>query len=201
MGVGKSLMMLSLILATLHQPCTPPSASIDISPVTTSHRVQHSPFHSDQQLRDMTGSTPGPQLNLHRFSLVDMCLDILAVNEPAVDRSPFFPPHLKDSFRRRQPFYYQYPPDDSCMRQAKRRMLKREARRFYLANTTLLVCPAILVNQWLQEIDKHLLPDTLRVLRVDSEKLLPIECLVTYDVSITSPQDSAAAILSCRSSL
>lgn len=81
-------------------------------------------------------------------------------------------------------------PDDQHKygRGAKAKPKSEAVQRIYLANTTLLVCPAILVKQWLKEIRDHLKDGSLKVLEVASEQIPPIETLMQYDVSgPTSP--------------
>ena len=69
------------------------------------------------------------------------------------------------------------------MREAKRRVIRRETRRIYLANTTLVVCPGILVEQWMHEVKKHMEDGALRVFKLATVVTPSIETLISYDVS------------------
>lgn len=190
MGVGKSLICLSLILATLNQPCLPPPNAVNPSRVTTTHREQTYPFDTDEKLRRIA-SIPSYHTSLSFPSLADICVDILAVHEPASAQSAELSPQLRAAIEGRRTLYYDMPlPDDQhkCGRGAKAKPKSEAVQRIYLANTTLLVCPAILVKQWLKEIRDHLEDGSLKVLEVASEQIPPIETLMQYDVSgPTSP--------------
>ena len=81
--------------------------------------------------------------------------------------------------------YFKYPQDDGdCMRMVKRKSMSKGAKRVYLANTTLIVVPGILVQQWKDEMEKHIETDKLKVLEVTKDELPPIQDLLSYDVSL-----------------
>lgn len=184
MGVGKSLMALVLILSTLHQPCSPPS-NISSSSATTEQRGRTYPFPQDRELRFQI-ALPQQRINLSLPTLADLCVDLIARTNPNSLRSHHLNkrnlPHLHDLLDQRRPLYYRFPPPDVHARKAKGG--KRPIERFHLAKSTLLLCPPILVDQWLNEIVKHLEDGSLSVLKVDKAIELPcIETLITYDVS------------------
>lgn len=55
-----------------------------------------------------------------------------------------------------------------------------------LSNATLLVCPAILVDEWADELETHISEGLLSVCRLEGGKKLPkLEDLMSYDVSYT----------------
>jgi N12 class adenine-specific DNA methylase len=59
------------------------------------------------------------------------------------------------------------------MREAKRKIMRRQdTKRIYLANTTLVVVPGILVQQWQHEMEKHLIEGALRVRVIGKEDML-----------------------------
>lgn len=180
MGVGKTLMCLSLICATLHQPCLPSPASINISKITTSVRVQSYPFQSDHDLRQRVNYT-GP-LDIRLPSLTEMCADILAIVDPQGLDHHSVPLELSDLYRHRRPLYYDFPQEDDCVRAVKRRRTDTTPMRIFLANTTLVIVPTILKPQWQAEIKKHVKPGALKVTVVEKE-MPPLRYLISCDVS------------------
>jgi N12 class adenine-specific DNA methylase len=60
--------------------------------------------------------------------------------------------------------------------------MKMEAKKIYLANTTLIVVPQILIKQWRSEIVKHVEEGYLKIKVVGKEELGVIEELIDYDV-------------------
>lgn len=51
MGVGKTLMCLSLMVATLHTPPQPPDNTLDCSPAFTQHTLRTYPFPQHREAR------------------------------------------------------------------------------------------------------------------------------------------------------
>ena len=74
------------------------------------------------------------------------------------------------------------------MRAAKLKVLSREVKKVFLANSTLVVVPAILIQQWKDEIETHIEAGTLKVLEVTKGPLPNIEELLQYDVSLFPPR-------------
>jgi uncharacterized protein (UPF0218 family) len=64
-------------------------------------------------------------------------------------------------------------------------MRRQDTKRIYLANTTLVVVPGILVQQWQHEMEKHLIEGALRVRVIGKEDMPDITELIKYDVSNT----------------
>jgi len=180
MGIGKTLMCLSLIVATLHQPCQPPPNGIDMSPILTANAQSTYPFESYRSIRESV-DIPESSICPTRPSLEDMCADILAKTDHSPRRSPFVPPTVLRLLDR-QTFYYQYPSHDDCLREAKKKVLKRSIHKMHLANTTLVVVPQILVGQWKNEIGKHMADGVLRVYEVGNHELPAIEEVLQFDV-------------------
>jgi hypothetical protein len=182
MGVGKTLMCLALITSTLHQSADPPPHEIDISPAVTAHMIHTYPFGRAHELRFRI---PPIRTDLALPSLVEMCANMLVLK----DRSSAadFEPHVSRLLNQRV-CYYKYPPDTSCMRAAKAAGVSDVAERVYLSKTTLVVVPEILVEQWLQEIEKHVEPGNLSVLKVGQGELPNAHKLLEYDVSFFRTQ-------------
>jgi SNF2 family DNA or RNA helicase len=68
------------------------------------------------------------------------------------------------------------------MRRAKAATINEVPEKVYLSKTTLVVVPPILVEQWMQEIEKHVESGALKILRVEGE-LPGVNRLLDYDVS------------------
>lgn len=175
MGVGKTLICLAMILSTLHQVSEVPPHEVDISPVVTDHMLHTYPFGLAQELRHRLPPVP---TGLALPSLSEICANILAVH----DRSEtHFSPHIS-ALLTQKTCYYKYPPDTSCMRRAKAATINEVPEKVYLSKTTLVVVPPILVEQWMQEIEKHVDSGALKILRVEGE-LPGVNRLLDYDVS------------------
>ena len=181
MGVGKTLMCLSLIVSTLSSQTLPPPESIDISPILTIHSLATYPFEPHVRARQALGM----QENINRIpSLTEMCAGIASSSDALRQEVP--PPpsvsHILDAPR----FYLDYHVDEELSRQTTARGQgdRRVPRKVYLANTTLIVVPQILIEQWMQEIQKHVVEGTLKILRIDRKALPSIEELIKYDVSL-----------------
>lgn len=192
MGTGKTLMCLALILSTLHQPTQPPPHELDLSPIVTQNMLDTYPFPSIQAVRDqcmpetMNGFQALP-------SLSQLCANLLACRDRSADLA--FDNRISTLINQNT-FYLKYPPDTSWMRNARATSIRRISKRIYLSNTTLVIVPPILVDQWLQEIEKHTEPGALKVLRVGGEELPAVMELFGYDVSC---QSSNLSMLTCRS--
>ena len=152
MGVGKTLMCLALIVATLHQPTQPPKVSLGDNSPFTRHAVETYPFDRYREAREAL-SYPEGLTQLQLPSLVDLCSNILVGRDHSAARRDFVPPVLSD--RLAQPtFYYEVPLENDCVRKAKKVAQQRYTRQTYLANTTLVVVPQILLGQWKDEVQK-----------------------------------------------
>ncbi|ODO11128.1 hypothetical protein I350_01731 [Cryptococcus amylolentus CBS 6273] len=179
MGTGKTLMCLSLIVATLHQSTQPPTTEIDITPTSTEIAERSYPFTAYSQLRSLTGF-PTSRTNFIFPSLVELCANVLSVHDPSSISSPYLPPHLT-ALLKRNAFYCSLPPPQECVREAKRNAMRRDVKKTYLAKGTLVVVPQILVAQWKGEIEKHVEEGVLNVYEVSGE-LPPVDKLMEYDV-------------------
>ncbi len=184
MGTGKTLMCLSLIVSTLHQTCKPPSNIIEISPATTENAERTYPFEANAQLRETTGF-PLSETRLAIPSLLDLSANILALNDHSFRRVPDLPSSA-ETLLFGKTFYYHFPLVNDCMRQAKRSAISQQVKRVCLANSTLVVVPGILIQQWKDEMEKHVDQGVLRVLEVGKENLPNIDELLGYDVSLST---------------
>lgn len=200
MGVGKTLMCLALILTSRHQPVRPP-AGFGISDVTSDVALMW-PTADSASLRgalSLHGQEFSPQmLATGTPSLASLCAEVLAREAPhaaRVHEVPTGSKHLLD----RTTVYYRFPPPVRLPRGAKRVPFV-PAERFVLANTSLVVVPQILVGQWLQQIEEHIEPDTLRTLTLQDVKdaMPPVEELAKYDVSAS---ESYASLVTANSRL
>lgn len=181
MGVGKTLISLAVILSTLHQPAQIPQHEVEISPVVTAHQLHTYPFGPADELRSRLPRHTPIRIDLALPTLAEMCANILATRDrsAAADVGP----HMSQLLKQRI-CYYKYPPDTSCMRAAKAAYISDVPERIYLSKTTLVVVPQMLVEQWLHEIETHIEPGALSVLKVEGE-LPGIHKLLEYDVSLS----------------
>ncbi|ORX38379.1 SNF2 family N-terminal domain-domain-containing protein [Kockovaella imperatae] len=178
MGVGKTLMCLALITATLHQPVRPPRVTLDdVSPLT-SHTLNTYPFKRYVEAREALGV----DLAMPRLpTLVDLCSNILIANDHSALRAEYAPTTLVS--RLKEPtFFYETPLEEDCVRGAKRKYLSSFTRTTELVHTTLVVVPRILMGQWKDEIKKHITEGTLSVLIVTSKILPTIDEMRKHDV-------------------
>lgn len=149
----------------------------------TDHMLQTYPYEEVHHLRDRI-SFPVGQTHLGLPSLVDLCTNVLVQHDLAALHAPLLPNTISPLLRR-STFYFDFPKNLDCMREAKRRLISTASKKIYLANTTLVVVPPILVSQWKQEIEKHVIEGFLNVLVVEKE-IPRLEELLQYDVSETS---------------
>ncbi|WWC90504.1 uncharacterized protein L201_005440 [Kwoniella dendrophila CBS 6074] len=180
MGTGKTLMCLSLITSTLHQPTLPPPNNIDLSPIITDLAERTYPFASNSDLRALTGY-PKHKTKLEFPSLVELCSNVIATNIPSAVNDP----NVLDIFRpllERKLFYCTLPPDDECARYSKKKTADQAVKKVYLAKGTLVIVPQILIHQWQSEIDSHLEENALKVYNATNDELPSIEELLEYDV-------------------
>ena len=182
MGVGKTLMCLTLICATLHQPCMPAAEEYDITNIITNVRLRDYGFDDDRKLRAAVGQDE-PR-HYPRVDLKEFCADILVTTNAAI-RHAEIPKHLHAHLDRHAMYYSRTLHEDSCRRTVKQLPLDRppDIQKIYLANTTLIVVPKMLVDQWEHEVAKHVEESALNVLVVRRE-MPGIKALMGYDVCL-----------------
>lgn len=178
MGTGKTLAVLTLVVGTLHTPPTPPSDVLDISPVLSSQSLTTYPFTPYARARSMTNYPDVPDVGLP--SLVSLCAGVLARTDTSAIASMTTKmlPEEAERILRQRTFFYEYPIPDDCIRRVRQKTEKLEAKKTWLANTTLIVVPQILMEQWVHEIEKHLEPETLKVLEIGKEAVPPVSVLM-----------------------
>lgn len=143
MGLGKTIICLAVILASQgHQPRIP---ELYRRPLRVRARVG--------SLKDMAASVPG-----HHAIPAKVCLEEMAqfadVNLP----------RLEAVLDENVPFY-EIPPE---MPRLNRTTRMPPARQYVMCSGTILVVPKNLLHQWQSEIKKHLVPQALKILVVDT---------------------------------
>lgn len=193
MGAGKTIIVLSLILATRGQ-FSVPSSSTQNSETQTTLSMRQFPSSTARDLRERFGIPESVGLP----SLVEVLLHFMASQQLPVKsrrktQTAFFSSTLAPAFDRLAPFYFQ----QDVIEETGRRSLSqtRPIRQLFLSRATLVVVPASLYEQWKGEIYKFFWDDTLQVLFVnDTNGKLPNAAqLAKYDVS--DPIISAAPCL------
>jgi len=174
MGVGKTLICLALILLTRHQLAQVSPLETGLSPIVTPHMLHTYPFGPAQDLRSQI---PPLELHLALPTLVEICANTLASRDqsPAIKFNKKIPGLLKQRV-----CYYKFSNNANHMRTA--RGVGEGPQRIYLAKTTLVIVPPILVNQWLEEIEKHVERGELLVLKVEGD-LPSVHEMLRHDVS------------------
>lgn len=163
MGLGKTLICLTVILATKELSSKTPSDILD--PIPSRKKTA--------SLLDMAAATIGRtgtpwkkwlcEMESGGFELKRIC--------QALDKNPGF--------------YMLHPPPP---RRVSRNPIIPAPRKIYLSTTTLVVVPPNLVQQWLQQIAKHTEPGSLKTLLMDDwKKDLPeVHELIQYDIVLFS---------------
>ncbi|KAJ9121638.1 hypothetical protein QFC22_002258 [Naganishia vaughanmartiniae] len=160
MGTGKTLIALSLILATCRQRTTPDATSPHSSVITNITCVTSPSLPLEAQVR----STTLADFALHRH------LSSRSTNVPA---SQPLPVESRNAFDNNLPFYYKYPGrDESCRRSTTRPMDGERTslgKKIYLSCASLVIVPRLLRKQWEGEIDKHFTEGSLKCISVHQE--------------------------------
>jgi hypothetical protein len=191
MGVGKTLMCLTLILVSLNQHTSLPEG-MDVTELMNEDELRTYPTATMATLRTAIGIgedeelEPWSEAELKGTpSLASMCADIVSKLYPGASRLDGLSPNCQ-CLLDRPLFYYRFPPPVRLPRGAK---LVRHIppQKMLVATSTLVVVPPILVKQWLAEAEKHLVPGALRIKVVadDKKDLPPIEELMAHDVSLS----------------
>lgn len=143
MGLGKTIICLAVMLATRgHYPQIP---ELYRRPLPRRSRVG--------TLKEMAASVPGRQT-----LPATTCLEEMA------EHGDVNLPRLKAVLDDNLPFY-EVPPEVPRMNRTTR---IPPPRQYVMCAGTILVVPKNLLHQWQSEIRKHLLPDALRILVVDT---------------------------------
>lgn len=187
MGLGKTLICLSLICAT----------KFDISTVPDNLMLYH-----DQSVRGKENTRcPGMK------SLADICQDTIGRNSlPWKFFQDDLPQSVIDKLSRTNGFFrigLTYSANQYGLRTKEKRMEQDEYQTLFMSNSTLLVVPENLFHQWNHELNKHIEPSYLSKLFVSDRFKQPIhnsnstytdnipenvDQLIAYDlVLITAP--------------
>ncbi|KAF8891332.1 SNF2 family N-terminal domain-containing protein [Infundibulicybe gibba] len=175
LGTGKTVMVLALVLATLHQLAGPEESIVDDRPVMTPVAFRHFPgtfstarkrFHRRMQdhLRTVPQGAPSSEKRARLLEHLDMT--------PAGKLR-----------RATMPFYFHYDEEPTNKQRSQRNQSNPGPRVMYLSSATLVVVPTNLLSQWDREIHKHC-EDSLRVLVMNPGTPVPsIRSLTTdYDI-------------------
>ena len=202
-GTGKTVMMISLIIATRNQISSPEPSIIDERAVLTPLAFRYFPsgdfalarkrFYRGQSPLNFQQSEirvpPLVELLLHHHrasphgDILDGNLDSRTIERQ--DRIQNLP--LGDAMRTNAPFYHHFPRDPHNLERTKRSDVALGPRIMYLTSATLVIVPPNLLSQWDREITKHCaIP--LRVLILRSKTPLPgVRDLATdFDVGTVS---------------
>lgn len=202
LGTGKTVMTLTLIMATLHQLSAPEESMIDVRPVLTPLSLRYFPSGEMAAARNRLmrsrrqKSTDVPTLgvpSLPELLLHQMCTK---PDETVWERRmrpdsewdntlQIFEQHqFRVLFQSNIPFYHHYDTEPTDNGRFKRRRGAAGPRTMYLTSATLIVVPSNLISQWDREIHKHCERE-LRVLILRSRSKLPdAKTLASdYDVS------------------
>ncbi|KAF3046145.1 hypothetical protein E8E12_011365 [Didymella heteroderae] len=143
MGLGKTIICLAVILASQgHQPRVP---ELYRRPLSVRARVG--------SLKEMAAAVPGRHAVPGK-----VCLEEMA------EHADVNLPRLQTVLDNNVPFY-EIPPELPRMNRTTR---IPPARQFVMCSGTILVVPKNLLHQWQSEIRKHLLPQALKLLVVDT---------------------------------
>ncbi|RPD56352.1 hypothetical protein L226DRAFT_538078 [Lentinus tigrinus ALCF2SS1-7] len=190
LGTGKTIMMLSLILATLGQLSSPAEAfheqRVPMTPLSLRHFQSPSATAERAKLK-----TSKVFRNTGFPSLVETMLHGIRVapnGTPLREHQDALGPHLCGPLQANVPFYiHTDPPRDVGYGAARGANAHAPPRVVYLTAATLVVVPDNLQIQWANEILKHC-TEVLRVLLVrDREELPDAPVLATdYDMILMS---------------
>jgi hypothetical protein len=200
LGTGKTVMMISLIVATKNQISSPEQSIVDERAVLTPLAFRYFPSGDFASARErfncgsnaLESESPVPslvELLLHHHRVFPHC-DIpdgkqLVRSIERQDQVQVLP--LGDALRANAPFYHHFLGEPHDLGRAKRRECTMAPRLMYLTSATLVIVPPNLIGQWDREITKHCaIP--LRVLILRSKTPLPnVRSLATdYDVRTLS---------------
>ncbi|KAB5581049.1 P-loop containing nucleoside triphosphate hydrolase protein [Coniochaeta sp. 2T2.1] len=164
MGAGKTLICIALILATKHQTSQVPEI-----------------YQGDVIRRPKIGS------------LADMAA--AHINKRSLPWKPWFGPdgHYEFDYQncrkylQRNPGYY-YMPRPERRKTTRQPVAPLPQRKVYLSYATLVIVPGNLIQQWKQEIAKHTVPGSLRLLvfTASQHKIPPPEELIETDILLFS---------------
>ncbi|KAF9484636.1 hypothetical protein BDN70DRAFT_872149 [Pholiota conissans] len=202
LGTGKTIMMISLIVATRRQLSSPEPSLIDDHVVMTPVAYHHFPSSTFTAARKRAGfphsslahdSTNVPslvELLLHRARTdpyCDVSHNSSQYEQRVMQEDKFNNLQLAQMMHSNVPFYHQYLGEPTNQHRGRRIHQPRTPRAMYLTAATLVVVPANLISQWDREITRHCaIP--LRVLILRAKSPMPsVQSLATdYDIILMS---------------
>ena len=204
LGTGKTVMILTLVVATIREISSPQESLHDDRPIMTPIAFRHFPSTFEMARKRLrAGRRSAPTQSGEFPALVELLLHhsrtspCIYVPDPNTSRGAilhqkrqelekqFELTQLAKIHRANTPFYLHYESGEEDIRAS--RKSSNGPRLIYLTNATLIVVPVNLLSQWDREIIKHC--DTLRVFIFRAGTLTPsAKSLASdYDVCISEP--------------
>ncbi|KAF9532907.1 SNF2 family N-terminal domain-containing protein [Crepidotus variabilis] len=198
LGTGKTVMTLSLIMATRSQISSPEPSIVDERPILTPLALRHFPSgeftsarkrHPGYSQATHHGGVPSlVELLLHHHRTSPDCTIPENLSSTRYLRETEREDNIQtlplgDVLRTNAPFYHHYLGEPNNRDRAKRKQAYVRPRTIFLTSATLVVVPPNLLSQWDREIAKHCaIP--LRVLMLRAKTPMPsIRSLATdYDI-------------------
>jgi hypothetical protein len=184
LGTGKTVMVLSVIVSTLHELPSPEPSIID----------SHRPVLTPVAFRHFSG--PDYQSARQRAHIRKTALRVPSLVEILLHRTRIHPTHVAKSqerfeetrlwscYQRNIPFYHHYPLNLADLHRKKRNNHVPGPKTMFLTSASLVIVPTNLISQWMTEIHKHCaIP--VRVLTVRRSDSIPSARVLAseYDVS------------------
>ncbi|KAF9817821.1 hypothetical protein IEO21_03163 [Rhodonia placenta] len=193
LGTGKTVIVLSLIVATLDQLPETKTSVPNICPPLTPLAFRHFPNVEFAAAREHFARGCSTRVRLEQqeprqiASLVETLLHYCKVHPENLDiRSHIesLKRRLREPLRLNVAYYYESMPE---LVRTRRNYTDPGPRKMYLSPATLVVVPVNLFLQWRNEIMKHC-HDTLRVLEVKTDTVLPgaVDLASNYDCKVPS---------------
>jgi hypothetical protein len=198
-------MILSLVLATIHQISSPEESIVDDRPILTPLSFRHFPSIECTSARRRFYRGEEDTFPSHSFrvpSLVELLLHhkrttpdtsipnistvqgLLSYERQMEIISKVERIHPDKLLKATTPFYYHYGGDPTSNERAQRTSTDPGPRLFYLTSATLIVVPANLLSQWGREIQKHVeYPIRVLILRPGTPMPHVTSLASDYDVS------------------
>lgn len=171
LGTGKTIMILTLVIATICEISSPEESLQDDRPVMTPVAFRHFPSVFEMTRKRLLGRRSAKLQSGEFPSLVELllhhsrtspytCVPDLHTDKGAIKHQKrqeleerFELTQLSDIHRANAPFYLHYENGEGDIR-ASRKTIKGP-RLMYLTTATLIVVPVNLLSQWDREITKH----------------------------------------------
>ncbi|KAK7038234.1 helicase C-terminal domain-containing protein [Favolaschia claudopus] len=198
LGTGKTVMILGLILATIHQISEPEPSIIDPRPVLTPIALRHFPsdtFAAARQRFPGRKSKHGVpklvELLMHKMatSPVTLVPEARAPRYAALQEAVDDLEHYSEPRKQNLPFYLDYAgePIDNERINTRRASAQDEPRLLYLTSATLVVVPANLLLQWTSECSLHCEDSLRRCILQKNDRIPPARELASqYDIVLMS---------------